>query len=456
MARRGAVLRRLLVAVPSVFVIVFVVFALNRAFVADFYTRFKQNPQVSREILERQRRDAGLDRPLFVQYLYWLRGVLFDVRFRSPRSPLPGAETPPSGAIAPGAAAIAFPATPAWTGDAHDAIEIEVASLAGDAEVEARAGGAVARARVPGGGAAATLSLPFEAIGPRDSVARIDILVAGSPVRLARLDLVERGLGFSLGWPNLGVSFEYQLPVTTVLAPALLRSFLLISLAFLVTWLVAIPAGVYCAVHRNSFGDRFFSFLTLGGMAVPSFFVAILALTAVSLTAELPEGNPFRNVLPVGGLTSENFGGLSFPGKLLDLARHLAVPVVVIALEGMASLQRVMRGSLLDELRAQYVVTARAKGLPESRVVYRHALRNAINPLVSHLGTLFPALVGGSALVEMVCAYPGMGGVLLKAIRDNDLYVVLGANLMAGLLLVAGNLFSDFLLQAVDPRVEAA
>jgi len=453
MGRRGAVLRRLLLAIPSVFGVVFVVFALNRAFVADFYTRFKQNPQVSREILERQRRDAGLDRPLVEQYLRWLRGVLFDVRFRSPRTPVPGVERPEA-AVGPGPLAIAIPASPAWLGDASDAIEIEVAG-GGDSDVVARAGGGEARARVDAGGSA-TLRLPFASVGDRSLVDRVELAVSGAPVRVERVDLVASGPGFSLGWPNLGLSFEYQLPVTTVLGPALLRSFLLIALAFLLTWLVAIPAGVWCAVHRNSIGDRLFSLLALAGMALPSFFVAILLLVALSLAADLPASSPFRNLLPIGGLTSPGFGEMSLGVKLLDLARHLAVPVVVIALEGMASLQRVMRGSLLDELRAGYVVTARAKGLPENRVIYRHALRNAINPLVSHVGTLFPALVGGSALVEMVCAYPGMGGVLLKAVRDNDLYVVLGANLLAGLLLVAGNLFSDFLLQAVDPRVEAA
>ncbi len=429
---RRFVLRRLLVALPGVFLVVFVVFVLNRFFAADFFTRFEVNPQVSREILERQRRDAGLDRPVLVQYLYWLRGVLFDVRFESPRRPI----------LARPLAVAARAEVPVLPGDRHDGIEVLIRNDgASETEVEIACGAATARARV-GPGATATRKLPL------DGAATLSVSAPfGSAVVLADARLVEKGLGFSVGWPNLGVSFEYQLPVTTVLGPALLRSFLLIAAAFLFTWLVAIPIGIYCAIHPNGIGDRVFSFIAVIGMAVPPFFFAILLLWAVSMIGDL---------LPIGGLTSAGFDAMSFPGKLLDVLKHLAVPVLVIGLEGTAALQRIMRGSLLDELKAQYVVTARAKGLSERRVAYVHALRNAVNPLVSHMGTIFPAFVGGSALVEMICAYPGMGGVLLKAIRDNDLYVVLGANLLAGLLLVGGTLLSDILLRAVDPRVEAA
>ena len=147
---------------------------------------------------------------------------------------------------------------------------------------------------------------------------------------------------------------------------------------------------------------------------------------------------------------------MSFGGKLLDYAHHLIVPVVVLAFGALAELQRISRGNMLEVLRMQYVTTARAKGLSEKKVIYKHALRNAVNPLVTILGFEFAALFGGAALMEIIINYPGMGVLLLEALRGKDQPLVLSLFLIGSVMLVIGNLLSEILLAIVDPRVSYA
>ena len=150
---------------------------------------------------------------------------------------------------------------------------------------------------------------------------------------------------------------------------------------------------------------------------------------------------------------SADFDSFNLMGKIFDVARHMVIPVIVVSLASMATLQRLMRGNLLEVLRQQYILTARAKGLPESRVTYLHALRNAINPMVTIFGYHFSDLLSGEALVEIVCNWPGLGTVMLTAVRSQDLYLVMASMLMGGILLLAGNLLADILLAYVDPRI---
>jgi len=132
---------------------------------------------------------------------------------------------------------------------------------------------------------------------------------------------------------------------------------------------------------------------------------------------------------------------------------HLFIPATVLAIGGLAGLQRLMRGNMLEVLRMQYITTARAKGLPEGRVIYRHALRNAINPMVTIFGFELSSLLSGAALLEIVCGYPGLGQVMLEAVRSQDLFLVMGSMLIGGMLLIVGNLVADVLLAVVDPQV---
>jgi peptide/nickel transport system permease protein len=213
--------------------------------------------------------------------------------------------------------------------------------------------------------------------------------------------------------------------------------------SLLLTWLIAIPLGIIAAVKRNRFADRFISFLSFIGLSIPSFFFALLLLYLASAFG----------VLPLGGMRSANFDSLNLLQRIFDIAKHLIIPTVVIATSAFAGLQRLMRGNLLEVLRQQYILTARAKGLPENRVIYHHALRNAINPLVTIFGYQLSGLLSGAALTEIICNWPGLGSLLLSAVRAQDVYLVMGSMLMGGILLLAGNLIADILLAYIDPRI---
>jgi peptide/nickel transport system permease protein len=179
-------------------------------------------------------------------------------------------------------------------------------------------------------------------------------------------------------------------------------------------------------------------------MAMPSFVVALLmAVFAVK-----------TGLFPLGGITSDNFDSLDPLSKVIDLARHLALPVIVVTIGGIAGLQRQMRGNLLDVLGAEYVRTARAKGLPENKVIYKHAVRTAINPLVTLLGYEFSALLSGTILIETVLGFPGLGALTYKAVQETDTNLVMASLVMSSIMLVLGNLLADILLKVVDPRIE--
>lgn len=157
--------------------------------------------------------------------------------------------------------------------------------------------------------------------------------------------------------------------------------------------------------------------------------------------------------MPIGGLTSPDFFQRDTLGQILDLACHLVIPVTVLTFIGLAGVQRQMRGNLLDVLRAEYVRTARAKGLPENKVIYHHALRNAINPLITLFGFEFASLLSGAALTETVLAYPGLGRLTLEAVLTKDMNLVMASIMLGSAMLIMGNLIADILLKFVDPRI---
>ena len=209
------------------------------------------------------------------------------------------------------------------------------------------------------------------------------------------------------------------------------------------TWGAAIPLGIWAALRRNQWIDRTLSVFSFAAFSTPGFFLAVLVLYAASRWG----------VLPLGGMHSPGYDDMSIVGKIRDTALHLVIPASVLSLSAMASLQRIMRGNMLGVLRQQYILAARAKGLPERVVIYRHALRNAFNPLVTLLGYEFAALLSGAALIEIVCSWPGLGSLLLTAVRAKDVYLVMSSTLLAGVLLIIGNVLSDILLTWVDPRI---
>ncbi len=265
--------------------------------------------------------------------------------------------------------------------------------------------------------------------------------------------LEKAGSGFHAGMPDFGKSIANRQPVWTTMWPFLKNTMLLNVLAILFTWLLSLPVGIYSATHPYSWSDKAFGFMAYMGMAIPSFFFALLLLYAVTLTYDLAPANPLYEFLPIGGLTSANYHDLGRWGRMMDVARHLVLPVLVLGTGSMAALVRVLRAEFLDKSHMQFVVTARAKGLSNTVVNYKHILRNAITPFVAGFGSLLPTLIGGSALVEIVFGYPGIGQLMLTAVRSYDIYVVMASSLAGGLLLIIGNLIADILLAWVDPRI---
>jgi peptide/nickel transport system permease protein len=244
--------------------------------------------------------------------------------------------------------------------------------------------------------------------------------------------------------PNLGLSFSGE-EVSKLIAQRLPNTILLNVLVLLATWSLALPMGVYAAVHWRSKADSLMTFLSSVSMGLPTFIMALLlALICVKL-----------NLLPVGGLTSENFDEMNLFQKIGDLARHLTLPVLVLTLSSLAGLQRQMRGNLLEVLGANYIRTARAKGLPENKVIYKHALRCAINPMITLMGFEFASLFSGAALVEMILRYPGIGFLALEGVRQSDTNLVMVILVMGSMVLILGNLLADIALRFADPRIRA-
>lgn len=242
---------------------------------------------------------------------------------------------------------------------------------------------------------------------------------------------------------DMGYSFSYRAPVAAVIGSRIGNTLILTMVAMILTWLFAIPMGIWAAVRQHRPSDRFISFLAFVGMSVPNFFLALLLLYAAShLTG-----------WPVGGMRSVGFSELSGPAQFLDLIKHLCIPALVISTASWAGLQRLMRGNMLEVLRAPFIMTARAKGLREGRVLYVHALRNAINPMITIFGFELSTLLSGAALTEIICSWPGLGSLMLSAVRQQDLFLVMGGMLMGGVLLLIGNLVADVLLAASDPRI---
>lgn len=244
---------------------------------------------------------------------------------------------------------------------------------------------------------------------------------------------------------DLGVTVTGE-KVSDKLMERIPNTLLLTSVVILLTWLIGIPLGIYAALNWKKPIDRILTVITSVGMAIPSFFFALLLLIFAVKTGWFP----------TGGLTCYNFSTFSPLHKVLDIIHHLVLPVLVLFTISLSGLQRQMRGNLLDVLGADYIKFARAKGLSEEKVIYKHALRNAINPMVTLLGFEFASLLSGAALTEYVFQYPGLGRLILEAVMKSDINLVMASLMMGTVMLVAGNLLADILLKIVDPRVSVS
>jgi peptide/nickel transport system permease protein len=242
---------------------------------------------------------------------------------------------------------------------------------------------------------------------------------------------------------DFGQSFSRHQPVFTVIAEGLGNTLVLAIAAAFVTWVLAVPLGVIAAMRQHSWVDRTLSLLAFVWLSVPEILSGLLLLMFAARTGWFP----------VGGMRSIDYEELTVAGKALDLLWHLTLPALVVGLVPLASRMRQMRANLLDVLRLDYVTTARAKGLDERVVVFKHALRNALNPMITLFGYTLGALVSGSFIVEIIFSWPGLGRLTLDAILTQDQYLVMGSVLMASVVLILGNLIADILLAIADPRI---
>ena len=243
---------------------------------------------------------------------------------------------------------------------------------------------------------------------------------------------------------DFGQSFTMDQPVSTLIWTRLGFSIGLSLFALVISWGISIPVGVYSATHRYTLPDYVIQVLQFLGVAIPQFLFALVLLifSATVLGQE------------VGTLFSREYQNEPMSlAKMVDFAKHIWIPIVVLIAGGTASLTRIMRANLLDVLGQQYVQTARAKGLHERRVIWRHAVRNALHPLVMALGTTLPTLISGEVVISIVLNLPTTGPLYIRALIQKDMYLGVTFLLMLSILLIVGNLLADLLLAWVDPRV---
>lgn len=243
---------------------------------------------------------------------------------------------------------------------------------------------------------------------------------------------------------DFGRSFEYGRPVTEVIGDRLWLTIVVSLGALIVTWGLALPIGIYSAVRQYSLGDYVATFLGFIGLAIPNF---LLALIVMYFGLKLFGSS-------VGGLFSADQQLAPWTwAKVADLLHHLPVPILILSLAGTAQLVRIMRANLLDELRRPYVVTARARGLQERRVILKYPVRAAMNPFASTIGYLLPQLVSGSVIISVVLSLPTVGPLLLRSLLSQDMLLASTIILLLGVLTVIGTLVSDLMLMWIDPRL---
>lgn len=243
---------------------------------------------------------------------------------------------------------------------------------------------------------------------------------------------------------EFGVSLAWNRPVIDVIMDRLPLTMVLNLFTITVTWILALPIGIYSAVRQYSVGDYAFTFIAFLGQAMPAFMIALVAMYLGFVLFDAP----------IGGLFSPEY--LNAPwsvGRVLDMLKHLVLPVMILGLAGVAQSTRVMRATLLDEIKKPYVDTARVKGLSETRLILKYPVRVALIPFVSTIGYVFPYLVSGSVIVALVLGLPTLGPLLLSALLAQDMFLAGAIVLILGILTVVGTLVSDLLLVVLDPRI---
>ncbi len=243
---------------------------------------------------------------------------------------------------------------------------------------------------------------------------------------------------------DFGKSFKDDRPVSKKIFERLPATLLLNISSLLLIFSLALPIGIYSAIKQNSLFDKGMTVFVFLGFSIPTFWLALLLMILFGIKL---------GILPISGLRSLNWDDLSFFARIWDTVKHLILPVFVSGFTGLAGLSRYSRASMLEVIHQDYIRTARAKGLPEKEVIFKHALRNALIPVVTILGLSLPDLIGGSFIFETIFSYPGMGRLGYEAIMARDYPVVMGVGTIAAFLTLLGNFLADIIYAYVDPRI---
>jgi peptide/nickel transport system permease protein len=285
-----------------------------------------------------------------------------------------------------------------------------------------------------------------------------DLRQSGAQVGSEQITIIRHQLGLDRPWPvrylawvsgivtrgDFGWSLTYRMPVTTVLADRIIFTVILSVVTIALSYLIAIPIGIYSAMHQYSPGDYLFTILGYLGMATPAFLFALILLYIATTFLSTS----------VGGLFSLQYQDAAWSwAKVVDLAKHMWMPVVVLGTGGAAATIRTMRATMLDEKNQLYVTVARAKGVPEGRLIQKYPVRAALNPVVSVIGWELAAIVSGSPITATVLSLPDIGPVFLKSLSNQDVYLSGTILLIYSCLTIIGTFISDLLLAALDPRI---
>ena len=279
----------------------------------------------------------------------------------------------------------------------------------------------------------------------------------GESVDTAKIDFLRSQYGFDkpihiqyFHWMagmlegDFGYSFEHDQPVTDVVGDRLLLTIIVSFTTILFTWIIAFPIGVYSAVRQYSLSDYSLTLIGFIGLATPNFLLALILQYLAHLWFDIS----------IGGLMDPIYIDQSWSWeKALSVMQHIWIPVIVIGTAGTAGMIRRLRANLLDELSKQYVITARAKGLPPLRALLKYPLRNALNPLIADIGNTLPQIVSGAAIVSVVLSLPTTGPMMLSALQSQDMYLAGSFLMFLAILTVIGTLISDLALTALDPRI---
>ncbi|HOJ30482.1 MAG TPA: ABC transporter permease [bacterium] len=314
------ILKRLLQLIPMLIGMSFVSFIIIQSSPGDYFAQMKMNPEISPETIEMMRTSFGLDRPLFVQYFFWLKNI-------------------------------------------------------------------------------------------------------------CKMDF--------------GISFAYHIPVTTLIKFRLKNTLCLAIFSLFLSWVIAIPLAVLAGYKEGTLIDKIFSLFAYLSISLPSFFVALLFVYFISKTGVLPLGGT-RSIFDIDANAFLIFK---------DYMRHLLVPGLVLCFVNIGWLFRLMKNNFIEVYNTPYILAAWARGLPASSVIFKHTLRNALNPMFTILGMEIGSILNGAALTEIICGWPGMGSLILEAVLSHDLYLVMGSLVISGFLLIIGNLIGDILIALFDPRI---